>query len=77
MFNGTSREATEKRKGTSNLYSFWTGKNHHDRIRHWITWKNMTHIQACPQAPVRLYLILYIYIYHILIDANMQYRLIH
>jgi hypothetical protein len=52
MFNGTSRNATEARKGYSNLYSFWTGKNHHDRMRQWILWKNMTHITTCATGPV-------------------------
>jgi hypothetical protein len=52
MFNGTSRTATENRRDTSNLYSFWTGKNHHDRMRQWILWRNMTHATACSKSPV-------------------------
>jgi hypothetical protein len=52
MFNATSREAAETRKGiVSNEFSFWTGKNHNDRMRQLVKWKGMDHVLACSKTP--------------------------
>lgn len=49
--NYTSPAAQEARKGVSNYFEFYTGKNRHGQMRHWRKWRNMTHITACSKAP--------------------------